>query len=243
MRKLFRLTCFFLFLTAQVYSGPRHIVSRSFVPARASVHPEQIIIFASADADAGDAYLNSQGQQRAAYLQDFLLYQNPNSFTINQAANRIQAFYVPKDDMGNFYAAHALQTIAPLYHQANGIRIEQKKTENLPYNQEYTLAAGPKDSPQLMSDLLLSGGGQIAAGSLGDISGKTFVICWRLEQITTNSDGLFGDPSVQQYLTNALSNFEGLGSEQNYVWIIEWLQDTPVGKTLKEVNLGDFNEQ
>jgi len=232
VKKLLIITCFFLLASACLYSGPRHLISRSITRSRATVHPYQLIIFASADATAGDSYLNVQGQQRAAYLSEFLLYQNPDGFTIDQANQPIHAFYTPNDNSGDFYATHALQTITPIFHQANAVRIEQTAGSKGPLtiNQNYSLAM----SPEVLKDMLFD-------GNATSLQGKTVIVCWKLEQISQNADGLFGDPQVQQYFQNALSHLDGLGTDPTNVWVIQWNQETPTGTTIKQLGAGGFN--
>lgn len=232
MKKLLISTCFLLLTSTSLYSGPRHLVSRSITQSRATVHPYQIIIFAPGEATSGDNILNAQGQQRAAYLAEFLLYQGPDGFTVNQASQPIHALYTPSDDSGDFYATHALQTITPIFHQANAIRIEQTAGSKGPLTieQTYSLAM----SPEVLKDMLFD-------GNATTVAGKTVIICWKLEQISTNSDGLFGDPQIQTYFQRALSNLDDLGTDPTNVWVIQWNQDTPTGTTIKQLGVGGFN--
>lgn len=232
MRKVSSFTCVFLLLTVCVYSGPRNFVNRSITQPRASVHPFQVIIFASAEAEPGESFLSTQGQQRASYLVDFFLYQYPDGFTINQAVNPIRDIYVPGDpnNLDSPDVKQSLQTVAPLFHNANGVSIEQTKGKTLTMNQNY----GLNQSPEVLKDMLFS-------GNANKFVGNTVIICWKLEQITTNFDGLFGDPEIQSYFQNALSELEGLGTERSNVWVIQWNQDTPVGQTIKQVGVDTFN--
>lgn len=221
--------------TFRTIKDPRKSEWRSACPIGnhfSAEHPFEIIIIAPAEFDAGSSFLNIQGQQRASYLSEFLLYQCPGGYQLNQSsANSIFQFFLPQNGDGTFDPIHAAQTINPLFHQANALWIERNQPDLLPVDNSYSL----ENSGQVLYDVLL--GSESAS-----FNGKTLIICWPYQNVNASSNGLFGNAAVQSYFSDILDQLDELRRDPTLVGVIGWSSvDTPTYKSLKQVDLNAFN--
>ena len=174
------------------------------------IYPYQIVIFRHAEklGDSLHYHLNAQGQQRAAYLVDFLLKEkvafNKTKPIIDQENQEIVAVFVPNPTVHgqtNDYV-RPTQTIIPLFHEADYYL--QGKTGNGVYlNNHHDY----KEAPTLFEHILYN-------EKYRDYVGKTVVVCWEHGEIPSMFD---------QYFSDLKPYFKHLGEERyDMVWVIRW---------------------
>jgi len=187
-------------------------------------HPYQIVIFRHAEkvlaeGHIGDlnAKLNAQGQQRAAYLVDFLLQKK----IINEQQHPISAIYVPrsfvKSPEGTYDYVRCTQTIIPLYHQADAF-LKETKNKLVYFNSDYPYI----EAKSVLNDIMKH-----------HFDGETVVICWEHTHIPHLFTGEF------EKLKSSLPH---LGEDiYDIVWVIRFENDQVTGLSFTQVPTNGFN--
>lgn len=188
-------------------------------------NPKQIIIIPIAETSNGTS-LNNQGQQRAAYLVNFMQDQvlpprsnnpfyppfsvNISSPILNLASDDLTkidyvgAFFIEKDEG---LIPLATQTIIPVYFAAN-INNRQVSQPQVPLKTGRTFT--------LLGDIL--------SGKMGNFTDNTVIICWDAAEM----------PDLFQ---SGLPQLQGLFSSAsiNDLWVVRWSGDTPFGYKYQQV--------
>ncbi|WP_420422013.1 hypothetical protein [Simkania sp.] len=190
----------------------------------AFAQPYQIVIFRHAEKVPAvgfvrnmDALLNAQGQQRAAYLVNFLL-QNQ---IIDQKAHPIGGIYVPrsyvKDPRGTYNYVRCTQTIIPLFHEASAC-LKETQHKNVAIHNQFSYAEANQVIPHLMKQ---------------PFNGQTVVICWE----HTEMPKLL----VEQF-ENLKNSFPDIGEDEyDKVWVIRFDGNEPTALTFTQVKSDGFN--
>lgn len=186
--------------------------------------PYQIVIFrhgeklpATGFVGEMDALLSEQGQQRAAYLVDFLL-QNQ---IIDQESHPIGGFYVPrsyvKSDLGTYNYVRCTQTIIPLFHEASAY-LKETQNKNVALHSQFTFIQADEVLTHLMKQ---------------PFDGQTVVICWEHTEIPK---------LLTDQFKKLKDSFPQMGEDTyDKVWVIRFNGDEPTGLTFTQVASHGFN--
>lgn len=186
--------------------------------------PYQIVIFRHGEKMAAegfvgdmDALLNAQGQQRAAYLVNFLLQKQ----IIDQKEHPIGAIYVPrssvKDLRGTYNYVRCTQTIIPLFQEANAY-LKERVHKNVAIHNQFSFDQAHEVLAHLMKQ---------------PFERQTVVICWEHTEIPKLLTEQFEKLKI---------SFPEIGKDiYDKVWVIRFEGDEPTGLTFTQVPADGFN--